>query len=642
MIYYAYESLFKQNSVFKNYAIAVYNGETLERIIRNPDLYSQELEFSTPLCSEASLIYGTCEPSSIKFKVNADVGTLINKKLIVYVQPESAVDMLQMGVFYVYSDKISKDRKSREIEAYDSLYIVINHDMDEWYATIPLPLTLRDFRNAFFEFFNIAQENVNLVNDNMVITRSIVPDKLSGKDVIKAICEANGCFGKVDNTGLFRYIFLNNTDTVSYTTYKQGSLEYEDYLVQPITALKVFSNNDIEIDIGSGTNMYVIEDNFLFYDKLVSDLTPYLENIYNIIRATPAYRPIKFSTYGDPCVEAGDKITVTTPAGDTYVAFVLERKMTGFQALTDSFEAEGTEFYEYDINSTSSQIRRIWNNTLVLQSEVENARCYVYAHKNPAAHTISSVKEETIISITLVAIDNTIPVFVATIPLIMSLDGEVTFRYYLDGLEIDSDDNDTIYLTRGEQFVTISTFFQMMKNTRKTFSVTAQTAYRQSVEREQTAKIISLKDWIDNQSITIDVEDETATFDYDYVEHPIDTTPPGAEIGKEKIRAMIFASGLASEQPWDGHIEIVDDAEFWTISDIPFASAADTVSFDRRDPAIVSVSDTAGEWTITNILFASATDTVDITTRTDSYRRVLEDGSVRITEENNTRYTEGD
>lgn len=642
MIDYAYESLFKQNSVFKNYAIAVYENEALEQVIRNDDLYSQELELSTPLCSEESLKYGSCEASSIKFKVNANVGTLKNKKLIVYVQPKSAVDMLQIGVFYVYSDKISSDRKSREIEAYDSLFMVLNYDLDEWYLTIPLPLTLRDFRNAFFEFFNIAQEQVTLVNDEMVITRSILPDKLSGKDVITAICEANGCFGKIDNTGMFRYIYLNDTDTVAYTTYKQGTLQYEDYLVQPITALKVYSNNDMEIDIGSGTNMYVIEDNFLFYDKLVSDVMPYLQNIYDIITDTPPYRPLKFSTYGDPCVEAGDKITVTTPSGDTYVAFVLERKLTGFQALTDKFESNGTEYYEYDINSNSSQIRRIWNNTLVLQTQVENARCYVYAHRNTVAYTVSSSEPTQIISITLAATDNTIPVFMATIPLVMSLDGEVTFRYFLDGVEIDREDNDTIYLTKGEQFVTISTFFEMMKNTRKTFSVTAQTAYRQSVEREQTAKIISLKDWIDNQTITVDVQDETATFNYDYVEHPIDTTPPGATIGMGKIRAIIFASGLASEQPWDGNIEIAEDAEFWTISDIPFASAVEALTFDAAAPLNETLADVVSEWAISNIAFTSLTDAVSVTTKINSYRRVLEDGSVRITEDNNTRYTEGD
>jgi len=642
MINYAYESLFKQNSVYKNYAIAVYDGETLESIIRNDELYSQELELSTPLCSEGSLIYGTCEASSIKFKVTAGVGTLKNRKIIVNVQPEGAEDMLQIGVFYVYSDKISNDRYSREIVAYDILYTIINADMDEWYLSLALPMTLADFRTAFFTYFSIPQENVNLVNDSMVITRSILPDKLSGKDVINAICEANGCFGKIDNTGTFKYIFLNSVDTVPYTLYKQGSLQYEDYLVQPITALKVYSNNDIEIDIGSGTNMYVIEDNFLFYDKLVSDLTPYLENIYDIITATPTYRPLKFSTYGDPCVEAGDKITVTTPAGDTFVAFVLERKLTGLQALTDDFEADGLEYYEYDINSDSSQIRRIWNNTLVLQTQIENARCYVYAQRNTAAFNLTSSTETRIISIPLSAVDNTIPVFTGTIPLVMSADGEVTFKYYLDGVEINQDDNDTIYLTKGEQFVTITTFFEMLKNTRKTFSVTAQTGYRQSVEREQTAKIISLKDWIDNQSISVDVQAGTASFNYDYVDTPIDTTPPGALIDVGKIRAVIFASGLASEQPWDGHIDIVEDAAYWIIDDLPFGSATDSVSIDEQNPVGGTFTDTVSGWSITEITFESATDSVSITTHTDSFRRVLEDGSVRITEDNNTRITEGD
>ena len=88
--------------------------------------------------------------------------------------------------------------------------------------------------------------------------------------------------------------------------------------------------------------------------------------------------------------------------------------------------------------------------------------------------------------------------------------------------------------------------------------------------------------------------------------------------------------------------EIVDDVEFWTIGNLPFESAADSVSFDGREPIGLTFTDAASGWTITDLTFTNLTDVASVAIRTPSYRRVLEDGSTRITEDNNTRITEGD
>ena len=645
MINYEYQDLFAQGSVTKEYRIQVYSGETLESVITNTELYSESIELHQPLCTESMLRYGACESAYIKFTVVNTVGTLKGKKLIVKCRPlpDSTAPYLPIGEFYVDTDELADDRKSREITAYDKIQTIINTDIAKWYSECGLPLNLKDFRDSFFDYFGIEQEEVELVNDSMVITEVALPETISGLEVIQCICAGNGCLGRIDNEGKFKYVFLNDPDEQDYgRNYKSGTLIYEDYEVQQITALRFFSNNDMEIYVGEEGNEYVMEDNFLFYDKLESALEEYVTNIFNIIKETPKYHVLKVETYGDFCIEPGDMISFTSAEGDTLSTLVLQKTTTGLQALTDEFETIGTEYFEYDINSENSSIRRLWNNTVALQTQMESARTYVYAHRNVKRFNIGHTAETEIIKITIATVDDTIPIFLATIPLEMSLDGEIIFRYYVDGLQVEND-TDRIYLAAGEQFVTLSTFFELTKNQRINFTVTAQTAYRESEDRKQEAKLISLKDWIDNQSITIDEETGEASFDYDYVETPVDTTPPGATIYLQKIRAMLFASGLAPTEPWDGTLLNVDEASVWTLEEIGFKSASDSVTINTQTPTGITGSDTVSMWNLEEITFAGAGEVLNVNMYTETYVRVNEDGETeRITEDGLVRYTEGD
>ena len=630
MISYAYESLFAQNSIDKQYEIKVFDGELLESTITNESIYSESFEHRSPLCTDDSLQYGSCASGYVKFKVVNSVGTLKNKKLVISVTPHGGTK-LQLGEFYVESDVLSGDRKSRSITAYDKLYEIINTDVLQWYGELNLPMTMKNFRDAFFNKFGVTQISATLCNDSMVITETIIAEQLSGMEVLSCILAGNGCVGAMTNEGEFKYITFTDYETKAFgKIYKQGSLVYEDYLVQPITSLHFFSNK-IDIVVGAdpqtSSNIYVMEDNFLFYDKIESDLRPYVQNIFDVIKLTPAFRPLKVETYGDPCIEVGDMITFETADGETVRTFVLDKVESGLQALSDKYDIEGTEYYEYDLNGGNSQIRRLWNNTIALEQEVATARCYVYAHRNVGRFNIGHTTRQTIITIPLASVDNTIPVFVATIPLTMDVDGEITFRYFLDDIEINENDNDTIYLTRGEQFVTISTFFEMPANSRKRFTVTAQTGYRESVEREHTAKIISFENYI-----------QTGT----YVEEPIDTTPPGAEIDIGKIRAMVFASGLASEQPWDGTITIVEDADDFTLVNLDFENASEEVSANTQVPTGGSITDNASDFDLVELVFEGAEDSIYVVTHAQSFPIITEEEEALITEDGIRFYTEGD
>ena len=204
-MYYKYSELYKQNSVDKQLKIEYDGG-----VITNNELYSESFELTESLCSETNLKFGTCEASVLKFKVANVVEPLKGKWLTVTEVLSGKEDTpFQFGRYKVYSDVPSADRNYRDITAYDSLYDILNADMTEWYNSwVGSSLSLQYFRNEFFNYFGIECEDIELPNDNMVFQFSPA-ESMSGKDIVNAICELNGCFGHIGRDGKFYFIFLN-------------------------------------------------------------------------------------------------------------------------------------------------------------------------------------------------------------------------------------------------------------------------------------------------------------------------------------------------------------------------------------------------------------------------------------------------
>lgn len=646
MIDFVNQALFAQPGTDKQFVITVYenDGTSTGTVITNKQLYYQQIEFTMSLCSEKTLTYGACESNSIKFQVTSSVPTLKNKKLVVKVRLGTSLVYLDVGTYYVESDKVSNDKNSREIVAYDAMKRLLEDNVSGWYSQLEFPMSLKDFRDSFFEYEGITQISATLANDTMPITQTIIPEGLTGKTVLNAICAGNGCFGQIRNDS-FRYVVLSDSATKTYTSanYKMGSLVCQDYEVYPPTQL-VFTNNKTTVTVGTNPfKVYEMEDNFLFYDKVESELTPFVRNILDVIMYTPAYTPLQFEVYGDLCVEPGDKIVVTDKGGVSYTTFCMDKTTKGLLSLTDEFVTEGNSTYFKNLNSTGNKILTIWNNTKVLIEEMNGARSYVYAQRpvKSGDFHITHTDETEIVKIHVTTVDTAIPVFVATIPITMDSDGEVVFKYYLDGARIEAD-ADTVYLHKGDNCVTLSTYFAMDANIDKYFTVTAQTKYKESEERKQQAKILSINDWIDNQSLSIDETTGQPQFDYDYIDYPVDNTPPQATIGTKKIRAVLFGSGLQDSAAWDGTILISEQVSDFDLSQIEFEDIFETITLDLDEPTAISITENVSDWDIAQITFDSVTESVTINLYIGKFNLITEDGIQFVTEDGIPLVTEHD
>ena len=390
MITYANESLFYQDNVEKQLNISFTGGS-----ITNSNIRAEEFELEEVLNSGDDLNFGECNANKVSFVVGYYANSIAGKTITVSITP-SGGSAFQLGVYKVLSDYPTADKRWRKIIAYDVLYDILKADCRAWYDSL-LPnssttKTLKQFRDSFFSYFGVTQKTATLPNDNMTITRNINPSCITGKTILKCILELNACFGKIGRDGKFKYVSLEKATSglfpattlyPSTTLYPQkrgfareedqrvyNSMEYQEYETKPIDRLIVLdSRGDVAASVGTGqTNVYLIKDNFLVFGKSNADVTTIANNIFPNI-SERFYRPARIETIGNPCLEVGDGINVTTIDNVLVDTYIFSRKMRGIHSLKDTYESKGLEYRANDRNSPTEQIGIVKDNVRRIEAD---------------------------------------------------------------------------------------------------------------------------------------------------------------------------------------------------------------------------------------------------------------------------------
>jgi hypothetical protein len=357
------------------------------------------------LCSESELKFGACEANCVKFTARNTAGNIIGKTISI----EETIDgdsknPMPYGVFKVASDVPTADRTKRQITAYDAMYDIINTDVKAWYAGLSFPMTLKQFRDSFFAHLGIAQVETILVNDSMTVNKTIVATQtddssavteesaISGKTVVTAICEINGCFGNINREGKFEYIFLKAITSALYpaedlfpsdnlfpsdanTESMTGhyiTFDYEDFQSKAITQLEIKTSEDnAGAIVGTAGNNYSITGNFLVSDKTGAELEQIANNLLPIM-AKAAYTPIKSCTcVGNPCLTLGEPIRFNTTR-EIVETYLLQRTLTGVQSKRDSISAQGTQTHSAKVNSIRDTIESVERRTGKLERNADH------------------------------------------------------------------------------------------------------------------------------------------------------------------------------------------------------------------------------------------------------------------------------
>lgn len=357
------------------------------------------------LCSESELKFGACEANCVKFTARNTAGNIIGKTISI----EETIDgdsqnPMPYGIFKVASDVPTADRTKRQITAYDAMYDIINTDVKAWYAGLSFPMTLKQFRDSFFAHLGIAQVETSLVNDSMTVNKTIVATQtddssavteessISGKTVVTAICEINGCFGNINRNGKFEYVFLKAITSALYpaedlfpsdnlfpsdanTESMTGhyiTFDYEDFKSKAITQLEIKTSEDnAGAIVGTAGNNYSITGNFLVSDKTGAELEQIANNLLPIMKQA-VYTPIKSCTcVGNPCLTLGEPIRFNTTR-EIVETYLLQRTLTGVQSKRDSISAQGTQTHSAKVNSIRDTIESVERRTGKLERNADH------------------------------------------------------------------------------------------------------------------------------------------------------------------------------------------------------------------------------------------------------------------------------
>lgn len=255
--------------------------------------------------------------------------------------------------------------------------------------------------------WDFVEELYALINDRLEIGKTIETQTLKGRDLLKAICEINACFGHFDWDGVLKYItiefdglFPSDTlypsndlypragsssggDTEYVVTYKQDGCQYADYDVQDIDSVAIMKEDGdlaVHVDLSENyTNRYNIVGNFLLYGFTTQELEDIAETILNKI-GDCSYRPNTTTIFGGVYMEMGQDYVVNAK---TYVGsqvidkrfytYLLKRTITGIQAMYSTLEATGEPYQpkvaSYDVER---QIRALQGKSASYKRDLES------------------------------------------------------------------------------------------------------------------------------------------------------------------------------------------------------------------------------------------------------------------------------
>ena len=378
----------------------------LDMTFVNGNVVGESLEIVESIETEDNLSFRGCNASQLKFKVAEVFTDLRGQRITVTIDAGGNTDPIPLFMGIVDTqDNLTHEDVVTEIIAYDILYIAGQEDMSSWYKSLTFPKTIKQFRDAFFTEINtrlvsagitwgISQEDKTLVNDTVNLSKVTTDSQWTAQNLMRYICQLNGVYGQLGRDGKFYYRELNTitkglypstTTYPSNTTYpsrensqikleKQNYItaKYEPYDTEKINKVVVLKKDGTQGGTyGSGTNVFVVQDNMLAYGIASGTLNTVAQRIYNKVKDI-WYKPSSVDTVGIPWIECGDIFMFNTRK-NVVRAYVLNRTLRGIQALYDTYEANGSmlrdAYKETQKTKSSSQETKTQENTATITQQ---------------------------------------------------------------------------------------------------------------------------------------------------------------------------------------------------------------------------------------------------------------------------------
>jgi len=376
--------------------------------VNNSEIYAESMTLEESIFDgngELSIV--GCISNRFSIEIRNQGAQLKNKRIEVEISIDNG-SYNRIFTGFVESVETVRDRSYQKLTCYDALYKFQNKDFYSAYSQIGFPAEISYVRAKLFDFMGIAQVYRSLPNDSVQVDQTIEDGEISCLDAVRAICQMNGVFGRINAEGKFQYYdleipsdflpypgeevypsleFYPSDGSDSETDYidKYKKVSFEDYETAPLTGVTVRDNqSDAEYgQYGTTGNMLLIEGN-MWCQGLNQNTKNYIaQNIFNKLKDV-SYQPFEATSIGLPWVECGDAVAYYVydyssgePITDVMGFTVLSRYLKGIQWLEDKYTANGSE-YQPEVKpvslegDTSQQIQNLENSVSTISSEVGN------------------------------------------------------------------------------------------------------------------------------------------------------------------------------------------------------------------------------------------------------------------------------
>ena len=391
---------YHENSIHKNLLIEI---PELEMTVSNEQICYETMKLRESILKSDNIEFVGCIASVFQIQLENLLEDVKGKRIRVSISTEDTQDepvALFNGI--IDSAKMQSNRKKKEIVAYDELYTKGNTEVSAWYKSLAFPVTLKDLRDSLFAYIGLGQAEASLPNDGSSIKKQYAPNSLQALSVIKAVCQINGVFGIINRQGIFEYRVLGNIEEdesiyPSETLFPGNDVfptdpniamaqaeriaegieaeyfsfyrrvEYEEYKVKPIDKVTIRqSDEDAGTTYGTGINNYIIQGNMFTYGLKETELAEIAKNVHESIGGF-SYYPFRSDNNGLPFIECGlDAVSYyvvdweNSTGGEIVYEeksfYILNRELTGTQALKDSYSAQGEEYQTEFITDLQTQI----------------------------------------------------------------------------------------------------------------------------------------------------------------------------------------------------------------------------------------------------------------------------------------------
>lgn len=379
----------------------------LELVLFNEDIYSESLSLEESIFDgNAELSVVGCISNRFSIEIRNQGVQLKNQNIMVLIRIDGG-SFNRIFTGYVESVETVRDRSYQKLQCYDALYKFQDKNFYDTYSSLAFPVTIKTLRDAIFNYIGIPQEQVTLINDSVSITQTIEDGEIAVIDAIRAICQMNGVFGKINADGVFKYVDLEipseflpfpsddifpaqdlfPAEPSQETTYidKYESVAFEDYELVPISGVTVRdSASDANYgQSGTSTNLLLVEGNIWCNALPAQTKQSIAANILQKVKDI-VFQPFEAASIGLPYTECGDAVAYYVfdyssgqPETEIMGFSVMTRYLKGIQWMRDTYSARGSEYqpevrYNIESDTSKAEIESVKSEVNTVKSDVEN------------------------------------------------------------------------------------------------------------------------------------------------------------------------------------------------------------------------------------------------------------------------------